>query len=152
MARKNNVFTKNTDLMISKKYHQEITKELDLNHNLKLKVNHCLEEFIKFAALERLEYEPNLIEEIDEFFKRTRVYVSNNKLWDKIRIRIFKRDNYTCIYCNKIGGKLEVDHIIPFSKGGSEDDENLATSCLKCNRQKKDKSVNEFIEWRNQDK
>ena len=61
---------------------------------------------------------------------------------------IFKRDNYTCQYCNKVGGILECDHVIPYSKGGSNDITNLITSCRKCNRQKKDKSVEEFITWK----
>jgi len=34
------------------------------------------------------------------------------KLW---RIAVFERDNYTCIWCNKRGGKLNADHIKPFS-------------------------------------
>lgn len=34
------------------------------------------------------------------------------KLW---REAVFKRDNYTCIWCNQIGGNLEADHIKPFS-------------------------------------
>ena len=66
----------------------------------------------------------------------------------KLRKEIFKRDNYTCQYCNKVGGILECDHIIPYSKGGSNDITNLITACRKCNRQKKDKSVEEFITWK----
>jgi len=34
------------------------------------------------------------------------------KIW---RTSIFKRDNFTCIECGQLGGKLCVDHIIPFS-------------------------------------
>jgi len=35
-----------------------------------------------------------------------------NKVW---REAVFKRDDYTCIECNIRGGKLEADHIKPFS-------------------------------------
>jgi len=34
------------------------------------------------------------------------------KLW---REAIFKRDNYTCVWCKKRGGKLHPDHIKPFA-------------------------------------
>jgi hypothetical protein len=66
----------------------------------------------------------------------------------KLRNQIFTRDNYTCQYCGKIGGLLECDHIIAYSKGGSNDITNLTTACRKCNRQKKDKSVEEFLNWK----
>lgn len=35
------------------------------------------------------------------------------RIW---RESVFKRDDYTCIWCNKKGGKLNADHIIPFYK------------------------------------
>ena len=77
-----------------------------------------------------------------------RMYNINVKEWYRIIKAVFKRDNYTCQYCGKVGGKLETDHIIPFSKGGTDDMDNLVTACRKCNRQKRDKSVEEFLKWR----
>lgn len=70
-------------------------------------------------------------------------------MWYRIIKRVFKRDDHTCQYCGKVGGKLECDHIVPISKGGSNNENNLNTACQKCNRQKKDKSVKEFKEWKN---
>ena len=74
-----------------------------------------------------------------------RLFNINVKEWKRISKAVFKRDNYTCQYCGKVGGKLEVDHIFPFSKGGSDSLDNLTTSCQKCNRQKRDKSVDDFL-------
>jgi len=56
---------------------------------------------------------------------------------------VFKRDNYTCVYCGRKPPevKLEVDHVLPKSKGGSDDIDNLATSCFDCNHGKRDKLI-----------
>lgn len=56
----------------------------------------------------------------------------------KTRFEIFKRDGFTCQYCGQQppAVKLEVDHIDPQSKGGSDDEINLITSCFDCNRGK----------------
>jgi hypothetical protein len=79
--------------------------------------------------------------------KRVRMYNYNVKKWYEIIKQVFKRDNYICQYCGKAGGKLEADHIIPFSDGGSDELDNLTTSCRRCNRQKKNKSLEEFKTW-----
>lgn len=51
---------------------------------------------------------------------------------------MLRRDNFTCRYC---GGeapdvKLQVDHVLPTTLGGSDEPENLVTACADCNRGK----------------
>ena len=65
-------------------------------------------------------------------------------IWRLIRERIFARDDYTCRYCGERGKKLECDHVVPVSKGGGHDDENLVTACFSCNRSKRDKLISEW--------
>lgn len=56
----------------------------------------------------------------------------------KIRFEVFKRDYFECQYCGNCppASILEIDHIIPVSKNGSDDIYNLITSCFDCNRGK----------------
>jgi CRISPR/Cas system Type II protein with McrA/HNH and RuvC-like nuclease domain len=58
------------------------------------------------------------------------------------RPRIYKRDNYECVYC---GSKkdLTLDHVLPKSRGGGNDWTNLVTSCFKCNLNKGNKTPDE---------
>lgn len=61
--------------------------------------------------------------------------------WLALRFRIFKRDGYRCQLCGRDaqdGIKLEVDHKLARSKGGSDDPANLWTLCFDCNRGKSD--------------
>jgi len=53
-------------------------------------------------------------------------------------IRVARRDNNTCQICGKIllDREIEIDHIIPFSRGGTSDEKNLRVTCLDCNRKK----------------
>lgn len=61
-----------------------------------------------------------------------------------LREKIKERDNYTCQMCNVSTREqdlllLEIDHIIPVSKGGLSTFDNLQTLCWKCNRTKSNK-------------
>ncbi|WP_418062861.1 HNH endonuclease [Pimelobacter simplex] len=62
----------------------------------------------------------------------------------RLRDYIKARDNHTCKYCSiSIHAEphllLEVDHIIPISRGGLSTVENLQTLCWRCNRTKSNK-------------
>lgn len=56
----------------------------------------------------------------------------------RVRFEVFKRDAFACQYCGAHPPDvlLEIDHIIPVSEGGTNDDGNLVTSCFDCNRGK----------------
>ena len=65
------------------------------------------------------------------------------------RAKILLRNGYTCQVCGATAGddhpldesrkvRLHVDHIVPFSKGGSDEDSNLRVLCSACNEGRKD--------------
>ncbi|WP_293133293.1 RNA-guided endonuclease IscB [Okeania sp. SIO3I5] len=51
----------------------------------------------------------------------------------------------TCAYCGKKNTPLEVEHIYPKSKGGSDRVSNLTVACTKCNQLKSNQDVKEFF-------
>ena len=63
----------------------------------------------------------------------------------RIRFEIFKRDCFTCQYCGKKAPDviLHIDHIVPISKGGTNDILNLITSCESCNLGKSNIPLND---------
>ena len=56
----------------------------------------------------------------------------------ELRHKVFARDGYRCRECGKGRDEtsLEIDHIIPVSKGGTNHIDNLQTLCKECNRAK----------------
>lgn len=78
---------------------------------------------------------------VSAFTKEQRALMTN-----KLRNFIKMRDNFTCCNCgNSINAEpnllLEIDHIVPVSKGGCTVEENLQTLCWKCNRSKSNKII-----------
>jgi 5-methylcytosine-specific restriction endonuclease McrA len=56
-----------------------------------------------------------------------------------VRNSVFERDGGKCRHCS---GQLlydepwHIDHLKPLSKGGTNDETNLALSCIRCNLEK----------------
>lgn len=56
--------------------------------------------------------------------------------WRKLRDEILARDNYTCQCCGRVGGRLELDHIVNVAQGGTNDKSNLQILCQSCHKTK----------------
>lgn len=63
---------------------------------------------------------------------------SSTAISKRLRFEVFKRDQFTCVYCGKTPPEvtLETDHLEPRASGGSHSIDNLVTACFDCNRGK----------------
>jgi 5-methylcytosine-specific restriction endonuclease McrA len=61
------------------------------------------------------------------------------------RRALFARDGGRCAYCGNAA--TSVDHIVPRSRGGRHEWENVVAACSRCNRVKADRSVAD-LGWR----
>ena len=61
-----------------------------------------------------------------------------------IREYLLEKWGRSCAYCGKTGVPLQVEHVIPRSRGGSDRVSNLNLSCERCNLHKGDRTASEF--------
>lgn len=76
-----------------------------------------------------------------EIHRQTAQY-QRGLMTDSLRYDVMKRDKFMCVICGATaqdGAKLHVDHILPVSKGGKTEINNLRTLCDHCNFGKKSK-------------
>jgi len=66
--------------------------------------------------------------------------VERGKVSNRLRFQVYERDGYRCCKCKRSQAfaDLEIDHIIPISKGGKTTFDNLQTLCHECNVAKGD--------------
>lgn len=66
---------------------------------------------------------------------------------DKVRRQILERNGYTCQVCGAGAGeasgcaptekcRLQIDHVVPISQGGTDDEHNLRAVCVHYNKDK----------------
>ena len=63
----------------------------------------------------------------------------------EVREYLLEKWDRTCAYCGKTDIPLEIEHIVPKSKGGSNRVSNLTLACTACNRKKGDKPLEQFL-------
>ena len=72
-------------------------------------------------------------------YQQGRLYGYSDK-----RAYLFEREKGCCIYCGS-KGKMEIEHVIPRSRGGTDSLNNLVLSCHECNQAKGSMSLPEFL-------
>jgi len=63
------------------------------------------------------------------------------------RLAIYLRDGLACCYCGQgieDDAKMTLDHLKPYSSGGSNEPSNLVTCCHRCNSSRGKRSWKEF--------
>lgn len=67
---------------------------------------------------------------------------AGNCIRPSIRRNVHARCGWICQHCGATDPeRLQVDHIVPWSWGGSDDIENLQTLCSSCNSAKRDRFI-----------
>lgn len=83
---------------------------------------------------------------------RTRRRPSNR---DYTNWEVFEDDEFTCYLCEEVldptlrhpnPKSLSIDHVIPLSLGGSDSRENVRTTCLECNLDKRARPLEVYLE------
>lgn len=107
------------------------TRKLNFNQRQKL-ISLCeskLNEFLESRGLKLWDYR-----------------LIDNPVPDSLRYKVLKKSKHRCELCGatKYDRPLDVDHIIPRSKGGKSEESNLQVLCSKCNRSKKNQDDTDF--------
>lgn len=101
----------------------------------------ALKSFLDYINEEYIYYEKTGTQKSDEIKEKIRTVKKHSTPREpnlRLRFQVLKRDNFKCCICGRspstIGGlELQVDHIIPWSKGGETTIDNLQTLCNDCN-------------------
>lgn len=98
-------------------------------------------ELIRLCQQRLEEYKENRGAAIWQHRKMSEGYVSGT-----IRYEVLKRAKFRCELCGISADikALEVDHIVPRNKGGTDDPSNLQALCYSCNSMKRDRDDTDF--------
>ncbi len=69
---------------------------------------------------------------------------STRQIEQRVMWEVFRRDNFTCRYCNADKVPMTVDHVVLWEEMGPSIPMNLITSCKKCNNARGNK---QYIDW-----
>lgn len=62
----------------------------------------------------------------------------------QVREYVLEKWHRTCVYCGKKDTVLQIEHIVPKARGGSDRVDNLTLACQPCNQRKGNQTASEF--------
>ena len=78
-----------------------------------------------------------------EQLRQIRITKRARHITNSVRNDVLERDGYQCVYCGATD-ELAIDHIFPFSRGGSNTPDNLQVLCRSCNSSKGDSIPDDY--------
>ncbi|KKC39891.1 hypothetical protein WH87_04900 [Devosia epidermidihirudinis] len=63
----------------------------------------------------------------------------------ELKRQVRARDGEKCRYCGRTEGPFDIDHDMPWSRGGKHELRNLLVACASCNRSKGALTAAEFM-------
>lgn len=96
------------------------------------------EEQRKLLIMDLYDSDRRKFERLKNKFSNSNKTIERKKIPENVRVEVWRRDQGRCVQCGS-REKLEYDHIIPVSKGGSNTARNIELLCEECNRNKGDK-------------
>lgn len=102
--------------------------------------------FMRAIITEQLPCEPSsYVEEMARRYNPTKVRIAETDTQrlrreftnkgNSFRRKILERYQYRCVFCGDYRN-LHIDHVVPLSKGGTNDESNLQVLCRTCNLKK----------------
>jgi HNH endonuclease len=112
------------------------TKNITGNTSIKVRVK---------VTREKIKIYQVSYEEAVEMVREGMAGIVNSSLLFQFNVKevVLTRDQYICVYCGERGNT--VDHIIPKSKGGGTTLNNCVCACEKCNLEKANLSLVEYL-------
>lgn len=84
------------------------------------------------------------VEGMEKIREQNRIRQARKRGIDKLLTYQSLDNNNICAYCGQTG-ELTIDHIIPTTKGGTDDTSNKVLCCLECNQSKNNRDLAEFL-------
>lgn len=115
---------------------------------VRLKVDEYYQKNKEYMRTKHREWYLENIDAVQINILKRRARKQNNGVYTVLRRDIKRLYSSFCVYCGSFDN-IEIDHVLPISRGGVHSIGNLASACLRCNRSKGNKTV---MEWKVQQK
>lgn len=100
--------------------------------------------------IQSFSFDPNLFEVPQFLWPASSNHREGSYIQVDVRRAVLIRDGRICRYCTSTDGPFHFDHVVPWSRGGQSNLENIAVACESCNLKKGAKTPAEWQDLQKQ--